>query len=79
MNIINPANNTLITSVIEDDRITVSQKLSYLKVGQTAWAAISLKERIKILQKYAEVLQNKIPVSKSIGPGPAAYNAKFEV
>ena len=24
-------------------------------------------------------MQNKIPVSKSIGPGPAAYDAKFEV
>ena len=38
----------------------------------------SPKTKLKILQKNAEVLQNKIPVSKSIGPGPAAYDAKFE-
>jgi hypothetical protein len=39
----------------------------------------SPKSKLKILQKNAEILQDKIPISKSIGPGPAAYNAKFDV
>ena len=42
MNIINPANHELITTVEVDDQKTIANKLASLQEGQKKWAKIDL-------------------------------------
>ena len=60
MNIINPATNEVITTVIEDDQQSVLKKVAAAKVGQKKWADVPLMERISIVQKFGALLQENI-------------------
>ena len=58
MNIINPATNTIITTVDADDPQSISQKVAAAKIGQGKWARVPLAERISMLQKFGELLKS---------------------
>ena len=60
MNIINPANGSLITQLTADDANTVSTKVALLTEGQPKWQAIALENRIAILTKFGELLKENI-------------------
>ncbi len=60
MNIVNPATQEIITTVIADDQQTISKKVALAKAAQKKWADVQLSERISILQKFASLLQENI-------------------
>lgn len=60
MQIINPANNELITEIAEDSREQIHAKYEKLKVGQKKWLAVPLSQRIEIIQRYAELVKENI-------------------
>ena len=62
MDIINPATETIITSLNEDDEETVSLKLASIKQGQQKWENVSLKERIDIIRKFSVLLSEEIEI-----------------
>jgi acyl-CoA reductase-like NAD-dependent aldehyde dehydrogenase len=57
MKIINPATEAIITEVAEDTPATIQQKFDLLKTGQQAWAKINVAERVAIIQKFYELLE----------------------
>ena len=57
MNIINPATNGIITTVITDDQLSIGQKIGNARAGQKNWALVPLEERISIIRKFAGLLQ----------------------
>jgi acyl-CoA reductase-like NAD-dependent aldehyde dehydrogenase len=59
MKIINPATEAIITEVAEDTPATIQQKFDLLKTGQQAWAKINVAERVAIIQKFYELLEEK--------------------
>jgi gamma-glutamyl phosphate reductase len=66
MNIINPANDELITSIEVDDQKTIAMKLASLREGQKKWAKVSLVERIEIIRRFSELLQTNLENCASI-------------
>ncbi len=66
MNIYNPANGEILSTVKEDDQLSFNEKLSQLKEGQKQWAKKELSERILILQKFASLLKRDLETSASI-------------
>ncbi len=58
--IINPATETIITSVPIDNEKTLAEKLVKLQSGQKQWAQKPLAERITILQQFAILLKEEI-------------------
>lgn len=60
MNIINPATEEIITTVHEHTHTELEQKYNALLDGQKKWHLVSLKERIEILQRFAELLKENI-------------------
>lgn len=72
MNIVNPATQELITTVIADDQQTILKKVSAAKASQKKWALVPVAERIAVLQKFTELLQANIQtcaeiLSKEVG------------
>jgi acyl-CoA reductase-like NAD-dependent aldehyde dehydrogenase/gamma-glutamyl-gamma-aminobutyrate hydrolase PuuD len=57
LSVINPATGELIASLNVDTKEAVSQKLEVLRTGQQVWQETSLRERISVLQKFAELLE----------------------
>ena len=66
MNIINPANHELITTVEVDDQKTIANKLDSLQEGQKKWAKVSLGQRIEIMRRFSELLQANLENCASI-------------
>ena len=66
MNIINPANDELITTVEADDEKTITNKLDSLREGQKKWTKVSLGERIEIMRRFSELLQANLENCASI-------------
>jgi len=66
MNIINPANHELITTVEADDQKTIANKLASLQEGQKKWAKVSLGQRIEIMRRFSELLQANLENCASI-------------
>lgn len=60
MQIINPATDELITEIAEDSREQIVAKYEKLKLGQKAWAARPLAERLQIIAKYAELVKENL-------------------
>lgn len=60
MKIINPATEELIREIEEDTQITLQKKFQSLKAAQSGWQKTSLPERIKILQKFSNLLKENI-------------------
>lgn len=60
MNIINPATEETITTLKEDTLESTERKFKLLREGQGAWNEVSLKDRIVIVQRFAELLKANI-------------------
>lgn len=57
MNVINPATGELIATLQEDTAATLIHKYALLKEAQPKWAAQSLEQRIAVLQRFEQLLQ----------------------
>lgn len=57
MNVINPATGVLITTLQDDTAATLAQKYELLKKGQPQWAMQTLEQRIAVLQRFEQLLQ----------------------
>ena len=66
MNIINPATEEVITDLKEDNIDSIERKFKLLKAGQEKWSLLLLKDRIKILQRFAELFKKNIEEGASI-------------
>jgi acyl-CoA reductase-like NAD-dependent aldehyde dehydrogenase len=66
MNIINPATDELITTLVADDDKTIAEKIKVLHQGQKEWNAKALTERIEILQRFAALLKENIETCAAI-------------
>ncbi|MES2396002.1 MAG: aldehyde dehydrogenase family protein [Bacteroidota bacterium] len=60
MNIINPATEEIITTLKEDTLESIERKFTLLREGQGAWNEVPLKDRIVIVQRFAELLKANI-------------------
>lgn len=60
MNIVNPATNEVITTVVGDDQQSIAKKVMAAKEAQKQWASVPLPDRISILQKFGELLKSNI-------------------
>lgn len=60
MEIINPATEEVIINLTEDTEDTIIDKYNTLREAQPAWNLVGLADRIKILQKFAELLKENI-------------------
>ena len=66
MNIINPATEEIIAVIEEDTVSTLHQKYNLLKSNQPTWNAISLSERVIIIQLFADLLKQHVETLASI-------------
>jgi len=66
MQIINPATEEIITSLAEDNQASVELKFNELKIAQSTWAKVSLAERISIVKKFGDLLEQNIEFLASI-------------
>lgn len=57
MNVINPATGVLIATLQDDTAATLTQKYEVLKKAQPQWAARPLQERIALLERFEQLLQ----------------------
>jgi len=57
MQIINPATETIIKEIAEDNQQTINEKFALLVSGQPAWAKESVEERIAVIQKFYDLLE----------------------
>lgn len=60
MDIINPANGTIITSIDEDSSTAISDKYNQLSKGQLAWRQTPISDRIAAINKFSEMLSEKL-------------------
>lgn len=60
MQIVNPATEEIITTLVEDTTESLQSKLKTLQKGQKAWARVSLKKRISIIAKFSDLLAENI-------------------
>jgi acyl-CoA reductase-like NAD-dependent aldehyde dehydrogenase len=60
MNIINPATNELIAQIEADSAQSISEKYHKLKTGQEAWKNTPLSDRIAIISRYAELVNEHL-------------------
>ncbi len=60
MNIINPATEELITEVIEDTQPTLEKKMQLLSFGQSHWQKRHVSERVEIIKKFSNLLEENI-------------------
>lgn len=80
MNIINPATEEVIATVMTDTRETVQQKYEMLKGGQQVWALIPLEKRLQAIKNFYDLLdQHKDELAKTLSsemgkPLPQSYN-----
>jgi acyl-CoA reductase-like NAD-dependent aldehyde dehydrogenase len=57
MKIINPSTEAIIKEIAEDSIQTITQKFEMLTIGQRAWAKQNLAERIGVIQKFYDLLE----------------------
>jgi acyl-CoA reductase-like NAD-dependent aldehyde dehydrogenase len=60
MKIFNPATEELIREIAEDNQLSVEEKFEELRGGQLSWRRTSLKERITILERFSELLEENL-------------------
>jgi acyl-CoA reductase-like NAD-dependent aldehyde dehydrogenase len=59
MLIINPATQETIQEINEDSAAIVAQKFTTLRKGQPAWAAVPLQQRIAVIQRFYDLLEEE--------------------
>jgi len=57
MKIINPATEAVITEVADDSIESIAEKFEALKKGQQLWATVSVEQRILVIQKFYDLLE----------------------
>ena len=62
----NMTTEEIITDLKEDSLSGLEKKFSLLKEAQPKWNAVPLKERIKILQRFSELLKENIETNAAI-------------
>jgi acyl-CoA reductase-like NAD-dependent aldehyde dehydrogenase len=60
MQIINPATETVIANIEEDDTKSLQIKLKSLQKGQKAWMKVSLRKRIEVISKFNDLLKDNL-------------------
>ena len=60
MKIFNPATEELLKDLQEDTQESLLQKYHELEKGQSTWQNVSLEERIKILNRFSDLLEANI-------------------
>src|SRR5574338_565093 len=60
MKIFNPATEELIREITEDNKHSVEKKFDELQAAQASWKKVALKERIAILQRFSELLEENL-------------------
>lgn len=60
MQVINPATEEIITTLVEDTAETLQAKLKTLQKGQKSWARTPLKKRISIIAQFSELIAENI-------------------
>lgn len=60
MDIINPATAKIITSIQEDSSASVQEKYRKVKQGQPLWHQVPLQERIAVIRKFYDLLEENI-------------------
>jgi acyl-CoA reductase-like NAD-dependent aldehyde dehydrogenase len=67
MKIINPATEVLITELVEDTVESIAEKFEALKSGNQLWAKVSVEERIAVIKKFYDLLdENKDELAKTL-------------
>lgn len=66
MHIINPATEEILREITEDNPRTLADKFQSLKNAQAGWSALTIRERVKILQVFTESLAEQIESLASI-------------
>src|SRR5688572_4699023 len=59
MKIINPATEEVLTNIPEDTKETIRQKYKMLAEGQRIWSAVSLVQRLNVIEKFHELLDTE--------------------
>ena len=57
MQIINPYNQEVITTVETDTQTSITEKFNLAKTAQKNWATTSVDQRIEVIKKFCELLQ----------------------
>jgi len=60
MQVINPATEEIITTLVEDNAESLQAKLKTLQKGQKSWARVPLKKRISIIAQFSELIAENI-------------------
>lgn len=60
MKVINPATEKVIATLKDDSKKSIEKKLALLRSGQTKWAALPLKKRVAVIQKFSKLLADNI-------------------
>jgi acyl-CoA reductase-like NAD-dependent aldehyde dehydrogenase len=60
MNIINPATEEIITTIQEDNEVSLALKFEKLKNSAKQWSAVPVKKRAEILEKFVSLLKENI-------------------
>jgi acyl-CoA reductase-like NAD-dependent aldehyde dehydrogenase len=67
MKIINPATEAVITEVADDTNESIAKKFEALKKGQQSWAKVSVAQRIAVIQKFHDLLdENKDELANTL-------------
>src|SRR5450432_2270071 len=66
MHIVNPATEEIIVTITEDTSKSLADKYHQLKNAHKEWSATSMTARIKILKKFAAILEKDIESLASI-------------
>jgi acyl-CoA reductase-like NAD-dependent aldehyde dehydrogenase len=66
MQIINPATEEIITSLVEDNSSTLQVKFDTLKKAQPQWSSKPLQERILVIAKFSDLLDAEIEELASV-------------
>jgi acyl-CoA reductase-like NAD-dependent aldehyde dehydrogenase len=60
LTVINPATETVIEEVVEDDSTTIAQKFQLAKAAQRDWAARPLSDRLTLIRHFGELLSSQV-------------------
>ncbi|WP_153797388.1 aldehyde dehydrogenase family protein [Foetidibacter luteolus] len=57
LQVVNPATEEIITELTQDSKESLEQKLATLRNHHAKWGAVALAERVKIIQRFSELLE----------------------
>jgi acyl-CoA reductase-like NAD-dependent aldehyde dehydrogenase len=66
MKIINPATEEVIKEISADTSESIKQKFNFLQQGQLRWKGISISERIDIIRRFSNLLEENLEVLADI-------------